>query len=332
MKKIAILIALFAITTSANAQVPKKVIVEHFTNSKCGICASRNPGFYTNLAAQTNVLHLAVHPSSPYNTCAFNVHNPIQNDARTNFYGVFGGTPQLVIQGTPLSTSANYASATIFANYIGQTSPWKITVSQTVHQTDSITATIVVKKVAAVSNLPAKLFVALAEDTVFFASPNGEAQHYDVFRKSMTTTDGLSIQLPASVGDSVSKTFTVTASSVWNINRMFALAILQDSASKQVWQTERYTKPTVVVFPTSVQNIKSTSNYTLVKQGNAHYITGLSNKEYQASVFTIAGQKVASQTLSGNNNVVKEPNQTGIYILQVTENGKQIFASKIIVQ
>jgi hypothetical protein len=35
--------------TLAHAQVTKKIIVEHFTNTKCSVCASRNPGFHTNL-------------------------------------------------------------------------------------------------------------------------------------------------------------------------------------------------------------------------------------------------------------------------------------------
>jgi len=80
------------------AQVQKNVVVEHFTNTRCGICASRNPGFFTNLNNNPDVIHLAIHPSSPYSSCVFNQHNSVDNDDRTNYYGIYGGTPRLVVQ------------------------------------------------------------------------------------------------------------------------------------------------------------------------------------------------------------------------------------------
>ena len=121
MKKIfSILTALVAFNQCAMAQVPKKVIVEHFTNTKCSVCASRNPGFYTNLNAQSGVIHLAIHPSSPYAACVLSMHNPVENDGRTNYYSIYGGTPRLVIQGTVISSSADYSMSSIFAPYLAQ--------------------------------------------------------------------------------------------------------------------------------------------------------------------------------------------------------------------
>ena len=81
------------------AQVEQKVIIEHFTNTRCGICASRNPAFYQTLAYYPQALHIAYHPSSPYSSCAFNMHNSSENDQRTYFYNIYGGTPRAVIQG-----------------------------------------------------------------------------------------------------------------------------------------------------------------------------------------------------------------------------------------
>jgi hypothetical protein len=98
---------LFFVSSITLAQVPKKVVVEHFTNTRCSVCASRNPGFYNNYKTQAGVIHLAIHPSSPYAACVLSQHNPVENDARTNYYGVYGGTPVLVIQGVVISTSAN---------------------------------------------------------------------------------------------------------------------------------------------------------------------------------------------------------------------------------
>ena len=112
------------------SQVPKKTIVEHFTNTKCSICASRNPGFYTNLNNQPGVLHLAIHPSSPYNGCQLYQQNSSENDARTNYYGVYGGTPRLVINGSVISVNANYSDNSMFTPFLQQTSPALIKINQ----------------------------------------------------------------------------------------------------------------------------------------------------------------------------------------------------------
>ena len=180
MKKIfSILTALVAFNQCAMAQVPKKVIVEHFTNTKCSVCASRNPGFYTNLNAQSGVIHLAIHPSSPYAACVLSMHNPVENDGRTNYYSIYGGTPRLVIQGTVISSSADYSMSSIFAPYLGQMSPAEITIRQTKFGVDSIRSTIIIKTVASHSLTNLKLFVALAEDTVFYTGTNGEPKHFN---------------------------------------------------------------------------------------------------------------------------------------------------------
>ena len=103
------------------AQVLQTVVVEHFTNTRCGICASRNPGLFNNLAANPKILHIAVHPSSPYSTCLLNQHNKVENDARTNFYGIYGGTPRIVINGTVMNGS--FTSSTLFDTFKTKTSP-----------------------------------------------------------------------------------------------------------------------------------------------------------------------------------------------------------------
>ena len=54
------------------SQVQQNVIIEHFTNTRCGICGVRNPGLYTNISEYPEIIHIAFHPSSPYSTCVLN--------------------------------------------------------------------------------------------------------------------------------------------------------------------------------------------------------------------------------------------------------------------
>ena len=169
------LIFLFAFIFSQNmtAQVAKSVVVEHFTNTRCGICGFKNPQLFANLNNHPEVLHLATHPSSPYSNCVLYQHNPDENDARTNFYGVYGGTPRIVIQGEVMSSSTSYTDDELFTPYEGQTSPASINIQQS-KTAETIEAFITVQTEELHNLGDLNLYVVVAEDTVFYEAPNGE--------------------------------------------------------------------------------------------------------------------------------------------------------------
>lgn len=229
------IVAYFAFT--ANTQVPLTTIVEHFTNTKCSICASKNPGFYTNLNSNTAVLHLSVHPSAPYTTCPLSQQNTVDNDARTNYYGIYGGTPRLVINGDVISTSTNYSSSSIFTPYQGLTSSFSLQASQVLVGSDSIRSIVVIKKVAASSLTTGSVFIGLAEDTIFLNGGNGETQHFNVLRKAASSSGGIAVILPSPVNDSIIVSRTSFINPIWNQSRMFTMGILQDAGTKDVIQS-----------------------------------------------------------------------------------------------
>ena len=237
MKTILTAMALLA-TWATQAQVTRKVIAEHFTNSYCSVCASRNPGFFTNLHNFPDVLHIAYYPSSPYPACPLNQHNKPEADARTNYYSVYGGTPRLVIEGSVISASASYTDASLFTSVLGQTSAFALTVSISATSATTGSVTTVVKKVAASSLTSINIYGAIVEDTLFFNAANGENVHYNVFRKSLWSNLPYSITAPAAVGDSVILTLYFYIHSAWNVARTSAVVMLQD-AGKAVLQAEK---------------------------------------------------------------------------------------------
>jgi hypothetical protein len=326
-------IALFLLNLSANAQVPKKVIVEHFTNTVCSICASKNPGFYSNLKNQSGVIHLAVHPSSPYTSCILNKHNVTENDARTNYYGVYGATPRLAIQGVVISSNANYNSAAIFTPYLGQTSPASIKIYQRKFGTDSIRTRIVVKTEAthALTNL--KLCVFLAEDTIVYTSPNGETKHFDVFRKSLTGVTGVSLTLPAAVGDSVVYIKSSPANTAWNFSRIYTLAILQDGTSKAIVQCESVpAKKNDIATAIEKESIGNINMDVFVLN---HVITIRQNitvENSNFSLYDISGKIVLTKDLeTGQETVSVAGLSPGVYLYAVKSNGTAIKAGKLFI-
>jgi len=236
------------------AQVPRQVVVEHFTNTRCGVCAFRNPGFYANLEAHPEVLNLAIHPSSPYSSCVLNQHNSSENDARTNHYGIYGGTPRVVVQGEVVASGADYGSADIFAPYLDQTSPFEVRVREVRDGSDSVTVEVTVysRGLAPIDEL--RLTVVYLEDTVFYAAPNGENEHYGVLRAGLTDMSGELISVPLLL-DSTRFTYRVGLRSEWDPSRMQAMALLSDPNTLAILQagqtTQILSESTTTIAPPS---------------------------------------------------------------------------------
>jgi hypothetical protein len=269
MKKPAIFICLyFSLWLATAQQVPLQSIVEHFTNTKCSICASRNPGFYSNYNSTAGILHLSIHPSSPYSTCILSQQNTLDNDARTNYYGIYGGTPRLVINGDVISSSANYSASSLFVPYTGLSSSFRIKTSQLKKGTDSIESRVVIykKDTSVITN--AILFIGLAEDTILVNGGNGELAHFNVLRKSATSAGGMPVSLPLSINDSLVVKTSAYINTFWNQNRIYSVAILQRT-NKKVIQTG---KSVSLNTNTGIQQLNSDENILVYPNPATDYI------------------------------------------------------------
>lgn len=260
MKYIATL-ALAFITLFSNAQtVQQVVVVEHFTNSLCAVCASRNPGFIQNLEANKDVIHLSFHPSRPYSACILNKHNTSGNDDRAKYYNIYGSTPRIVVNGSVISSSTNYSSATIFDPYKDQATSIDLNIEQKKWASDSIEVIVTVKNLSNSDLDMAQLTVLLVEDTVFYNAPNGEKEHYNVFRKELTAVAGNSIEVPTT-GDSISYRFSSSKHSDWDFNRITAFAQLQN-ADKKVIQA-KILKAEKADGSTGIKSVKEIASFSI---------------------------------------------------------------------
>lgn len=211
------------------AQTTRNVVVEHFTNTRCSICKGRNPGLFSNLSTSPEIHHISYHPSSPYSSCQLNQHNVSGNDDRAKFYGVYGATPRVVVQGTAKSNGVDFTSKDLFSGEQGQMTPVDIALTTIKKGSDSLVVRIRIKTTQSHSLENLMLNAVAAEDTVFYNAPNGEKQHFNVYRKTLINQ---AISLPKTVGDSLVYTVSTVNHVDWDASRMFVMAFIQTNDKK----------------------------------------------------------------------------------------------------
>jgi predicted nucleic-acid-binding Zn-ribbon protein len=231
MKKIItlILICLFAYPLSMEAQnVKKYVLLEHFTNTLCGICGYTNPDFYTAINVETNknIHHLSIHSQIPYSQCIYYQANKTEQDARATFYGL-PGTPRVSLNGNALVNAADVSANTI-TTAAAETSPLSLKITETTGTTR--TATVTFKTVGTIPTATYKLYAAIVEKKIDYAGPNGEKVHHNVFRKWINVAD---TNLP-SLNNETFAAFNYTIDPSWNANNIYVLAFVQNNTSKAI--------------------------------------------------------------------------------------------------
>jgi hypothetical protein len=213
------------------AQVPKNVVVELFSNTRCSVCGALEPEIFNTLNHYPNLIQIAFYPSAPYPNCFFSQQNKSEYDGRTKYYGVFGSTPRLFIQGNEVN---NIIDSTVVNPFLNQLSNYEIKLEhKKTSSTDAfITATII--KRATDTQTSAKLYLAIGEDSVAYAASNGINTHYGVMRKALTDSSGIIINLPTNIGDSilVSKGYAVSTS--WNHSNISGYAFLANQTDKSI--------------------------------------------------------------------------------------------------
>jgi len=318
---------LLSFSLIANAQeVPKNIIVEHFTNTKCGVCANWNPKFYAALAQKPNVIHVSIHPSSPFSNCLFSTQNKSENDARTQYYNLYGSTPRFKINGETKSVTEMQFS-TVYDAYENQTSPFSISSDIKYVGTDSISVTVEVTTVSDhnISNLD--LFVPVVEDSVFYSSSNGEKAHYDVLRKSMSGDNAIVFSPSKVIGDVYIYQSTVALKSIWEASRLYAIAILNDNSNKALVQSAKSellqtaTATTIVSFNANGLSIDPSisSNSILIKTVSGQAIQLI-------HIYDMNGNMVFSRKQSANNiNVDVSSLDSAVYnVIIVTDQGSKL--------
>jgi len=329
VKRIILLATILLFSYDTFAQVAKNIIVEHFTNTWCIFCTNRNPGFYENLNKQPGALHISFHPSRPYDKCELYKHNPAENDGRTHYYNVYGGTPRLVIQGEVVPNNMDYSNKAIFESHLDQTSPLSIALEQYKTEENLIEVKIWVTNEEEHTLTGVKIFAGVAEQLVQFDAQNGEKEHFDVFRKAYTNVEGELIRLDKKQGATKEFSYQLPVNDSWVLEELFSFVILQQEDTKAVIQAE-ISKAGEFSVPVHITEIEKILLHIFPNPAEDILHLTLPNKETShLKIYDYTGKLWIQTTFNSDEKIDINLLSKGLYLVEVEQQGK-FFQHKII--
>ncbi len=331
MKKLHFIPVFLLLTVVLGAQnsAKKYVLLEHFTNSKCSICASRNPAFYSLISQPqyaADVHHISIHPSVPYNTCVFYLANTTENNAWAAVYSI-QGTPRVAVNGTLIPPSSQLLRQDTLTKYLNQTSPLYLKVTES-GSGNARSAKIEAKALSQIPGGNYKLFVAVAEKTINLLTSNNEAVHHDVFRDMLTPAAGQDFTPPAP-GQSVEFNFDYTVNGAWNANEVYVLAFVKEVTTKQVLNSGTKFDPEQLsaVAEPSAKSIRFSPNPAT----DISYATIADDIALRTEVYAVNGARVYFTTKNQGERV-ELPTASfspGVYFVKITGE-KGLYTAKMV--
>jgi thiol-disulfide isomerase/thioredoxin len=323
-------------TIQSYEYVTQKIpLYEHFTSNTCGPCASFNPGFQDLLDAnnvnsivdgKTNAIKYQVN----YPGAADQSFND-EVDQRHTYYGVTG-VPTAHIDGVVTGSSQTN---------LDQRSaiPCFLDINGTAVTNDGLN----VEVNATISSFSddyqnTKLYIAIVENEYYNnLGSNGETQFYQVHRKMMPSTNGLTVNL--SNGSTVeiidSTTFTIgdvvaNSYNLWQgLDNCVVIAFVQNDNTKEVYQSK-----VIEITGNTVASIVESNELDLSIMPNpaSNTITmslGATDQNVQVSIHSITGQKITQLSVEKSSNTQNIPMDisslnSGVYTITLITNNTKL--------
>lgn len=319
MKKILLsALSVFAIS-AVFAQVPKKPLIEHFTQASCGPCASQNPTMYAtlNTFGAANYCKISYQTSWP-GVDPMNAAYPAGPQARVDYYDV-SGVPDCSLNGSVTNAPNTTVTAATLNTAAALTTPYKITVDQTWNSASSLSVRIAVVNVTAAAISAAnQLNVAMIEDHVDYPTApgsNGETDFYYVLRQFYNASTGAPTNAPLTIGaipanDSLVYNFTINSlpSYIRDLSQVSFVVFVQKSATPTVAQVVHQSAKSIPSTPPGALNVAAVSSATAsTAYCNYAYTPAVTFTNNDATPvttvtaqYTINGGTPVTQTFNGN--------------------------------
>lgn len=309
MKKTTLILAslmmLFALKT--NAQNERILLLESFTNTSCGYCGMYNPAMDALIATNSDkIAAIKYHVSWPSDQDPMYLHNTSENNSRTSYYGV-NGVPFVVIDGTRFSGGPNQVTQNVINQLSALESPMELRLTYEINQAQNTITVYVMGRASTDLMGSLKLYVGVIEKEIHFPTApgnNGERDFYSVMKKMLPNSTGTALgELMAD--DYFSYTFTWELANIYNMDQLDAIAWVQNTNTKEVYQACKSSQTLVPFFAneasaSEVSNMKSVNcsgvaapKFTLTNNGSNTLTTA-------ALEVLINGETMKTMTWSGS--------------------------------
>lgn len=277
------------------AQVPRTMLVEHFTQASCGPCAAQNPALHTLLTANPNVAYIKYQVNWP-GTDPMNAHNPSQVNSRVNYYTV-NSVPTTVFEGNVYKGSPSGFTQAMINNRATASSPFSLSVSYRLSSAlDSIYVTAIVRKEADTANTGVFTRIAVLEKQIHFnvaPGSNGEKDFYHVMKRMLPNAVGTALPTGMVVGDYDTIEVAWKIVNVYEIDQLMVVAFVQNTNNKNVYQAA-----TSDVVITGAQEAINDFAVNVYPNPTSDFITFSypASESVEISLINSQGQKVWAQS------------------------------------
>ncbi len=249
MKKLLLILFICALIIPSYAH-DKKTLIERYTNSGCGPCATLNNAWYNATTAQLigsdDITHIVYNVDWPYANDPMYLLNSADNNLRRGYYGV-NSVPWIEINGVNFNTGSG---STAFVNAVNtgnaEFSPFSIVLTPEIFSNNVINVHVAINRDAndvTVFGNNVKLQLGITEKRVAYTSPqpNGESIFYSITRKMLPDGHGTLLTIPAP-GETIDMDFvyipTAEFLNLVNLDSLRIVAFIQDDDTKEVFQSE----------------------------------------------------------------------------------------------
>lgn len=221
-----------------NAQNQRTVVLECFTSTTCGPCASANPALDNLINNNADkLIAIKYHVNWPAAGDPMNLHNPGDVSSKVSFYSI-NAVPYSVGDGTWVGNSSSVSQALV-NQWAAVESPIEMRMTHYFNATqDTMFVVVMGRASSAINSNSLKLNISVIEKTMEYASApgsNGERIFHNVMKKLLPSAAGTSIAA-IEAGDYFAYKYSWALANVMNVSELTAVAWLQDGTTKQMIQ------------------------------------------------------------------------------------------------
>lgn len=297
-------------------QVQKTVVAELFTNTRCGICANRVPGFKSQLQDYGDqVLLLSFYSAAPYPSCVLHQEAKVVNDSRVSNYNV-SGSPLLYLNGERAPTSVWTNPQAAIDAFTGQTTTFEITSSLT---TDGNLYSVAIELIQHETFEPYQetvLQVFVIEKNVTAGNLANYMEHTNVVRAQLTPASGLVYQPTAGMNQLFTYDFEIQP--FWDESEIAVIAFLQ-GADSEIYNASM-AEPTI----SNISQFEKRPVYRIFPNPAADYLYIQSENRLTKTIgiYNLLGALVFTDSFNEREKkVLLSEFPRGLYLLRISSEG-----------